>query len=104
MFEIGSLCLKIAGRDSGGKCVVIKHVDEHHVMIDGETRRRKCNKQHLEPLGKTIDIKENALHEDVIQAFKIMNITIKTTKSKEKTTKPKNIKRKKSTEKAKKNE
>ncbi len=101
MFEIGSLCLKTAGRDSGKKCTVIKHVDEHHVIIDGETRRRKCNKQHLEPLGKMIDIKEDAPHEDIIQAFKILNITIKTPKKKEKNTKPKSTKRKKSTEKAK---
>ena len=41
MIEVGRLCVKIAGRDAGKKCVITELIDEKLVMIDGETRRRK---------------------------------------------------------------
>ena len=47
MIEIGRLCVKIAGRDAGKKCVVVDVVNDNTVLIDGETRRRNCNIKHL---------------------------------------------------------
>ena len=93
MYEIGSLCMKTVGRDAGKKCVVIQHLEGPYVLIDGETRRRKVNKAHLEPLGKQLDIKEKASHEHVIQAFSELNITLTNTKKKDKTIRPKSDKR-----------
>jgi large subunit ribosomal protein L14e len=69
MIDIGRICVKTAGRDAGKKCVVIDVLDQNYVLIDGETRRRKCNIMHLEPLDKTVDIKKNASHADVAKAF-----------------------------------
>lgn len=95
MFEVGRLCVKIAGRDANKKCVVVEVLDENYVLIDGETRRRKCNIIHLEPLDETIKIKEKASAADVIKAFKDIGIELKETKKKESKPRPKKIRKKK---------
>lgn len=89
MIEIGRLCVKIAGRDAGKKCVIIDILDNRFVMIDGETRRRKCNILHIEPLSQKTEIKKNASHEDVAKALKELGIEARQTKPKPKTQKPK---------------
>lgn len=68
--KVGDLCLKIAGRDAGKRCVIIKNLGNSRVLIDGETRRKECNLRHLAPLNKTVSIKENASHEEVASLFK----------------------------------
>jgi large subunit ribosomal protein L14e len=85
MYEIGRMCLKIAGRDAGQKCVIVDVMDEY-VLIDGMTRRRKCNMIHLEPLNEKIDIAKNASHEEVARAFKDLGMTVKITNKKQKMT------------------
>ncbi|OIO62208.1 hypothetical protein AUJ83_03285 [Candidatus Woesearchaeota archaeon CG1_02_33_12] len=76
MFEIGRLCLKIAGRDAGLKCIVVNTVDNNYVLIDGQTRRRKCNVKHLEPLDKVLKIKKGISHEDVVKELKKESIEV----------------------------
>lgn len=95
MIEIGRLCLKIAGREAGRKCIIIDIIDKNYVMIDGQVRRKKCNIAHLEPLDKKIELKKNASHSEVVSEFKKLNIEIKETKKKEKKEKPKKIRGKK---------
>ena len=70
MFEVGRLCLKIAGRDSDNYCVVVKKLEDGFVLIDGNVRRRKCNIKHLHPQKKKLDIKENASYKEVAAAMK----------------------------------
>jgi large subunit ribosomal protein L14e len=70
MFSIGRVCVKLAGRDAGKKCIVIDVIDAHTVVVDGETRRRKCNVKHLEPLEKTVEISKDAPAEEVARAMK----------------------------------
>jgi len=89
MFDVGRICIKIAGRDAGEKCVVVEVLDDKFVTIDGMTRRRKCNKIHLEPLNQTLDIKKSASHDDVTKAFKTLDLVARNTKPKAKTIKPK---------------
>ncbi len=60
MFEVGRVCIKLAGRDAGMKCVVVEVLDGHMVLVDGETRRRKCNVKHLEPTDKMVKISSGA--------------------------------------------
>ena len=69
--NIGQVCIKIAGRDAGMKCVIVELLDKTHVLIDGETRRRKCNMAHLEPIGQTVSIDKGASHEKVCAALGI---------------------------------
>jgi len=95
MMEVGRLCLKTAGRDAGKRCVVIDTIDKNHVLVDGETRRRKCNILHLEPIDKVIEISQKADHEAVVEALKKIGIEAAVKKSlKEETPKPKNARKK----------
>jgi large subunit ribosomal protein L14e len=89
MLSVGRVCVKLAGRDAGQKCVIVEVIDDRFVLIDGMTRRRKCNKIHLEPLNQTLEIKQGATHEDVAKAFKNIDLDVLTTKPKQKTEKPK---------------
>ena len=77
MFEIGRLCLKIAGRDAGLKCIVIDKLNDNYVLIDGQTRRRKCNVKHLEPLDNVLKVKKGINHEDVVKELKKQGIEVK---------------------------
>lgn len=88
MFEIGRMCIKIAGRDAGKKCIIIDVIDSNTVMIDGETRRRECNPKHLELLNKVIKIKKNASHQEVADALKKEGIESRSTKPKKAAAKP----------------
>jgi large subunit ribosomal protein L14e len=102
MFEIGRICMKIAGRDAGKKCVIIDVIDQHYVLIDGQTRRRKCNINHLEPLNQLVQISKNAPVPEVIRVLKEISIEVeekkpkaKATAAKAKTEKPKRMRKKK---------
>ena len=86
--EMGRLCVKIAGRDAGKKCIIINILDDKFVLIDGETRRRKCNVLHIEPLNQVIKIEKNASHEDVSKALKEIGLEARVSKPKRKTQKP----------------
>ena len=84
MIEIGRLCVKLAGRDAGKTCVVVDIVDKNTVLIDGQTRRRKCNLLHLEPLKETVDVKKGASHDEVAKAFSALKLEVFSPKTKEK--------------------
>jgi|TARA_B100002003_G_C14033227_1_gene498023 large subunit ribosomal protein L14e len=96
MFEVGRLCVKIAGRDASKKCVIVDVLENNHVLIDGETRRRKCNIVHLEPLDETIEISKKASHDSIVSEFKKLKLNPRVTKPKQKTERP--IKKRKTPE------
>ncbi len=88
MIEIGRLCVKLAGRDAGLKCVVVDILDDKFVLIDGETRRRKCNILHIEPLKDVIKIKKKASHEEIKKEFEKLGLKVRETKPRQKTEMP----------------
>ena len=83
--EVGRLAIKIAGRDAGKECLIVEDLGKNIVLIDGNTRRRKCNVAHLELLSKKADIKKGASHEDVTKALEKLGIKVipRVTKKKE---------------------
>lgn len=91
MLEIGRVAVKLAGRDSGLKCVVVDNIDKNFVLIDGQTRRKRCNILHLEPTDKVVKIKKGANHEEVKKAFKELGIEIQDKKSRTRKEKQKKI-------------
>ena len=93
MMEIGRICVKIAGRDAGKKCVIVEVLDDNYVMIDGETRRRKCNIKHLEPLKETVKLKAKADHAAIVAEFKKLGIELKETTPKKAADKPKKVRK-----------
>ncbi len=72
--EVGRICVKIAGREAGRKCVIVDIIDENYVLITGPkslsgVKRRRCNINHIEPLDKKIDIPKGASDEEVLKAL-----------------------------------
>lgn len=89
MIEVGTLCVKTAGRDAMQYCVVVEVIDEKYVLVDGNTRRKKVNKAHVEPLHKKLDVKKGADTKTVQEAIKKAGIEIN------KSSEPKKAKEKK---------
>jgi len=92
-FLVGQLCVKIAGRDSGLVCVIVDQIDSNYVLIDGQTRRKKCNIAHLETIDQKIDIKPKTTHEIVKKEFDKLKIKILDKKPKPQKPKPKQIRK-----------
>lgn len=105
MIDVGVVCIKLAGRDAGKTCVVVDKLDNKYVVIDGETRRKKCNLKHLAPTGKTLKIKKGATTAEVRKALASEGVKAKEkkekTKVKTKTAKPKPKRKVKDTKKTK---
>lgn len=88
IFNIGTVCVKLAGRDAGKRCVIIDIIDDSFVIIDGQTRRRKCNVCHLEPTKQKLSISKGADSSAVKSAFKEIGIEVLDVKSKKVADKP----------------
>ncbi len=77
--EVGRVCVKIAGREAGRYCVVVKRIDENFVLITGPkpltgVKRRRCNIRHLEPTPYKLEIKEDASDREIISAYEKANL------------------------------
>ncbi|MCX6707985.1 MAG: 50S ribosomal protein L14e [Candidatus Woesearchaeota archaeon] len=93
MIEIGRICIKLAGRDAGMKCVVVDMLGSNMVMIDGQTRRRKCSIRHLEPLENVLKIKKGASHSEIAAEFKKLKIETKESKPRKAAEKPMKVRK-----------
>ena len=62
--EVGRVCVKIAGREAGEKCVIVELIDDKFVEVVGTSiKNRRCNIRHLEPVDQTIEIKSEDIDE-----------------------------------------
>jgi len=91
MMEVGRLCVKIAGRDAGMSCLIVDILKDNFVLIDGQTRRRKCNMKHLEPLETVVKISSGADSATVTSELKKLNIVVMERKTKERKERPKKV-------------
>ncbi len=80
MVDVGDVAVKIAGRDAGQVCVVVDVLDRNFVLVDGATRRRKCNLRHLEFLNKKVKIKKGVSSEEVRKALAELGLKLKEVK------------------------
>src|SRR3989338_2732148 len=74
VFDVGRLCVKTAGRDSGRYCVIVDSLPNNYVLVTGPkpltgVRRRKCNIDHLRPLPHSVKLKKDSPDSDVLSAF-----------------------------------
>jgi large subunit ribosomal protein L14e len=72
--EVGRVCVKLSGRETGKKCVVVDVVDKNFVLVTGPksvtgVRRRRTNVDHLEPTPELVELKKGAPDEDVEKAI-----------------------------------
>ncbi|NOZ59058.1 MAG: 50S ribosomal protein L14e [Euryarchaeota archaeon] len=71
VFEVGRVCVKLAGREAGRKAVVVEQIDKNFVLVDSPwIKRRRCNVKHLEPLDVVLKIKKGASKEEIEKALK----------------------------------
>jgi large subunit ribosomal protein L14e len=73
-FEVGRVCVKLSGRETGKKCVIVDVVDKNFVLITGPkavtgVRRRRTNVDHLEPTAEIIELKKGAEDNEVEKAL-----------------------------------
>ena len=78
--EVGRICVKVAGREAGRKCVIVDIIDENFVLITGPksltgVKRRRVNIKHIEPLEKVIDVPKGASDEEVLKAIVAAGLT-----------------------------
>lgn len=70
VMEVGRVCVKLAGREAGKRCVIVDVIDRTHVLVSGPgTKRRRCNIKHLEPLPHKLEIAKGASDDDIKRAF-----------------------------------
>ena len=72
--DVGRICVKLAGREAGCRCVVVDVIDRNYVLVTGPreltgVRRRRVNMSHLRPLEESIDIARNASDEEILGAL-----------------------------------
>ena len=70
--EVGRVCVKVAGRESGRKCVIVDVMDKSFVVVTGPkkvtgVKRRRVNINHVAPTEDVIPIKRGASDEEVSQ-------------------------------------
>ena len=73
--EVGRVCVKVAGRESGLKCVIVDVMDKSFVVVTGPkkvtgVKRRRVNINHVAPTEDVIPIKRGASDEEVTQMIK----------------------------------
>ena len=72
--EVGRICVKVAGREAGRRCVIVDIIDKNFVLVTGPksitgVKRRRTNIKHLKPTEKKIKIRRRATDEEVIKAL-----------------------------------
>ncbi|MHA1577993.1 MAG: 50S ribosomal protein L14e [Candidatus Freyarchaeota archaeon] len=72
--EPGRICVKIAGREAGLRCVVVDIIDKNYVLVTGppsvnKVRRRRSNIKHIEATPDKIEIKRGADDSEVSEAL-----------------------------------
>jgi len=68
--KTGDIILKISGRDAGNIGTITEVLDNNYVVIDGNTRKRKCNIKHLEFLGKNIPVRKDTDRNNILDLIK----------------------------------
>ena len=74
--EVGRVCVKVAGRESGRKCVIVDVMDKSFVVVTGPkkvtgVKRRRVNINHVAPTEDTVQIKRGASDEEVTQMLEV---------------------------------
>jgi len=82
LYDIGRICVKVVGRETGSHCVIVEIKDDSYVVITGPknlsgVRRRNCNTRHLEPLEAVLPISKGADDETVAKAIEEAGLTEK---------------------------
>ena len=69
--QVGRICVKTKGRESGKKCVIVDVIDNSFVLVTGPkdvsgVKRRRTNVKHIQPLEDIVKISKGASEEEII--------------------------------------
>lgn len=69
--QVGRICVKTQGRETGKKCVIVDVIDESFVLVTGPkavsgVKRRRANVKHLQPLESLLQISKGASEEEIV--------------------------------------
>ena len=72
--EVGRICVKLTGRETGKKCVIVDVIDKNFALVTGPKgvtgiRRRRTNVDHLEPTVEMVELKKGATDDEVEKAL-----------------------------------
>lgn len=72
--EIGRICVKVAGREAGCKCVVVDLIDKNFVLVTGPKalsgiRRKRVNINHIKATLDRVDVGKGESDENVAKAL-----------------------------------
>lgn len=72
--EVGRICVKIAGREAGKKCIVVDVIDKNFVLVTGPkkvngVKRRRVNMSHVEPTQKKVKVGRGESDEEITKAL-----------------------------------
>jgi large subunit ribosomal protein L14e len=72
--EVGRICVKLTGRETGRKCIVVDVIDKNFALITGPKavtgiRRRRTNVDHLEPTDELVELKKGSPDDEVEKAL-----------------------------------
>jgi len=72
--DVGRICVKLAGREAGKKCVIVEVIDKNFVLVTGPTKvngvkRRRVNVSHIEPTEKTVKIRRGESDDEIMKAL-----------------------------------
>ena len=73
--DVGRICVKLTGRESGSRCVIVDVVDRNYVVVTGPreltgVRRRRVNMSHLRPLDERLEIARNASDAEILELLR----------------------------------
>ena len=74
--EVGRVCVKVAGREAGHKCVIVDLIDKNFALITGPKdlsgiKRKRVNVNHIEPTTDRIDITKGESDENVAKTLEV---------------------------------
>ena len=74
VIEVSRVCVKVAGREAGRKCVIVDVMDKSFVVVTGPkkvsgVKRRRVNINHVAPTEDVIQVKRGASDEEVTQTL-----------------------------------
>ncbi len=72
--EVGRICVKTAGRETGKKCVIIDVMDKSFALVTGPkaitgVKRKRVNLAHIMTLEDRVELKRGASDEEVTSAL-----------------------------------
>jgi large subunit ribosomal protein L14e len=65
-YDVGRVCVKLKGRESGKRCVIVDVIDRNYVLVAGpDVKRRRVNMSHLAPTSEVVGVQRGASDDEV---------------------------------------